>query len=155
MSVLFCIVSLKKLKLDLSISILLLALHVSCTLQIPVGYIISSVLLLKEKENIPEERNFVAQNEVIRWEKAEKGLISGRNQWPWKKMPPSKTPRFVSREKKTISSLYLQLFFRDCAPHKRNVKVWKKERGWWPFQIAHSSHTLRLLQKKGPMIINM
>ena len=95
----FCIVSLKKLKLDLSISILLLALHVSCTLQIPIGYIISSVLLLKEKENIPEERNFVAQNEVIRWEKAEKELISGRNQWPWKKMPPSKTPRFVSREK--------------------------------------------------------
>ena len=38
-------------------------------------------------------------------------------------MPPSKTPRFVAREKKTISSLYLQLFFRDCAPHKRNVKV--------------------------------
>ena len=80
MSVLFCIVSLKKLKLDLSISILLLALHVSCTLQIPVGYIISSVRLLKEKENIPVERNFAAQKEIISREKAEKELISGHPQ---------------------------------------------------------------------------
>ena len=144
MSVLFCIVSLKKLKLDLSISILLLALHVSCTLQIPAGYIISSVRLLKEKENIPVERNFAAQKEIISREKQKRNFKDSK----------TPTPSFVSREKKTISSLYLQWSSRNCAPHKK-VKVWKRERGWWPIQIAHSSHTLRLLQKIGSMVINM
>ena len=120
-SVLFCIVSPKKLKLDLSISIFLMALHVSCTLQIPAGYIISSVRLHKGKEDIPEERNLTAQKDVISRAKAGRELISS-----WLSVTLEEDAAFKLKKDSEIrspgkeknSSLYLQLFFRDCAPPK-------------------------------------